>query len=336
MPSVSVIIPCYNQALFLNRAIDSVIAQSYKNWECIIVNDGSTDESLSIIQKYAEIDSRIRYISISNSGCANIPRQVGVAISKSDWICYLDSDDYITSAYIEKLYNKANKTSSDIVLGRMVFINNQTGKELWSIPSSHFNMDQIISGKKACSLTIGGWEIATNGLIKRELLNNIPVGNLTFSDELNSRFVLINAKKITFCDVEYYYRIHPQSITHKISIRLFDILLIDQELEDFTISNFSELDDTSIKMRKARLFNLIFYQILYFKIKKSLKNEEIKNAKSIIKRFYKKQNFRMLKKELPIHWRIAFLTSYLIFILGSIMYYRIKPLKFQNLNSYLN
>ena len=94
LPLVSIITPCYNAASFISQAIESVLAQSFGDWEMIIVDDCSSDDSLSIIQKYARIDSRIRYLRTDKpSGSPTLPRNMGIKEAKGRYIAFLDSDD---------------------------------------------------------------------------------------------------------------------------------------------------------------------------------------------------------------------------------------------------
>ena len=94
LPLVSIITPCYNAAPFISQAIESVLAQSFGDWEMIIVDDCSSDDSLLIIQEYARIDSRIRYLRTDKpSGSPTLPRNMGIKEAKGRYIAFLDSDD---------------------------------------------------------------------------------------------------------------------------------------------------------------------------------------------------------------------------------------------------
>lgn len=92
MPKISVVIPVYNVEKYLRECLDSVINQSFSNWECICVNDGSTDNSLDILQEYAKKDSRIQIIDQKNGGIA-FARNQGIKSANSEYITFLDSDD---------------------------------------------------------------------------------------------------------------------------------------------------------------------------------------------------------------------------------------------------
>lgn len=100
--TVSVIVPCYNQGAFLAEALDSVLKQTYHNWECIIVNDGSTDSTDAVAQLWTQKDSRFKYLSIPNGGVSNA-RNTGIASAFGYYILPLDGDDMISPNYIESM-----------------------------------------------------------------------------------------------------------------------------------------------------------------------------------------------------------------------------------------
>lgn len=98
---VSIIVPCYRQAEFLPEALDSVLAQSFSNWECVIVNDGSPDNTDEVARRYLELDNRFKYIKQQNKGLA-AARNNGINYSDGEFILPLDADDKISPTYLEK------------------------------------------------------------------------------------------------------------------------------------------------------------------------------------------------------------------------------------------
>ena len=102
---ISVIIPIYNVENYLKKCIESVINQTYKNLEIILVNDGSNDNSKNIIDEYSTIDNRIKVINKENGGLSDA-RNAGIEIAKGDYITFLDSDDWIELNMYEKLYQE--------------------------------------------------------------------------------------------------------------------------------------------------------------------------------------------------------------------------------------
>lgn len=105
---ISVIVPCYNQALYIDECLGSILNQSFRDWECIIVDDGSTDHSSEIISKWLDKDVRLSYIFKENGGVASA-RNVGIKRAVGDWILPLDGDDFIEPEYMEKASRKFNE-----------------------------------------------------------------------------------------------------------------------------------------------------------------------------------------------------------------------------------
>jgi len=123
---ISVIIPVYKAEKYISRALESVLSQSFNNYEIICVNDGSPDRSLEIIQRYAEKHSNIRIIDKSNEGVWRA-RLDGVSAASGEYIAFLDADDYVSEDFLEKLYTRANETRADITVCGFRRIDNSTG-----------------------------------------------------------------------------------------------------------------------------------------------------------------------------------------------------------------
>ncbi len=120
---ISIIIPVYNVEKYLEECIESCINQTYRNIEIILINDGSTDNSLEICQKYANIDNRIIVKSISNSGVAHA-RNVGIGVSKGDYITFIDSDDFVDKRYCELMYKVLEERKADIACCTSYYLQN--------------------------------------------------------------------------------------------------------------------------------------------------------------------------------------------------------------------
>ena len=104
-PVISIIVPCYNQAEYLPETLNSVLAQTYSNWECVIVNDGSPDNTDTIAKGYLKKDNRIKYVYQENKGLATA-RNTGICNSIGEYILPLDADDLIAPTYIEKAIDR--------------------------------------------------------------------------------------------------------------------------------------------------------------------------------------------------------------------------------------
>lgn len=116
---ISIIIPVYNMQKYIGRCLDSVLAQTYKNIEVIVVNDGSTDFSRKIIEKYIERDNRIKLVDKSNGGQGSARNQ-GLDVANGKWIGFVDSDDIISERMYEILHNAAVTNNCDILIADIV------------------------------------------------------------------------------------------------------------------------------------------------------------------------------------------------------------------------
>ena len=112
---ISIIIPCYNQAHFLDQALQSVLNQTYLNWECLLINDGSTDETEIISNKWIKKDSRFKYFYKENGGLSSA-RNFGLDNAEGDCIVFLDSDDCIEKNKLEASLNLMIKDDLDLVI----------------------------------------------------------------------------------------------------------------------------------------------------------------------------------------------------------------------------
>lgn len=137
---VSIIVPCYNQGIYLGEALDSVLAQTYQNWECIIINDGSTDDTETIANKYCQIDTRFYYIHQENQRlCAT--RNNAIRHSSGEYILPLDADDKIAPSLLEKSVAILESNSRvSIVLSETELFGDQHG--LYDIPA--YSIDRML------------------------------------------------------------------------------------------------------------------------------------------------------------------------------------------------
>lgn len=97
---ISIVVPCYNQAQYLDECLQSVLVQTYQHWECIIINDGSIDNTEKVAQEWVAKDNRFKYFYKENGGLCSA-RNGGITIAEGEWILPLDSDDYISSDYLD-------------------------------------------------------------------------------------------------------------------------------------------------------------------------------------------------------------------------------------------
>ena len=126
MPKTSVIVPCFNQAQYLDECLESVLNQSFQEWECIIINDGSTDNTIEVASTWEKEDSRFKLITIENAGVSNA-RNIGIKNSNSKFIMPLDADDRLAPLYLEKAFEEINLNKYSVVYCNAQYFGKKTG-----------------------------------------------------------------------------------------------------------------------------------------------------------------------------------------------------------------
>ncbi len=158
--SVTILVPIYNASEYLRECLDSILRQTYKDYTCILVNDGSTDESQSIIDEYCTLDGRFVSVSKQNEGSCGKARLFGLKYVKTEFVLMIDADDLFgDDDYVEKLIKRQRETNVDIVFSHTYCFENEMRSVVWTKPNEQFDFNQVIDGKAACLLTIPSWVI---------------------------------------------------------------------------------------------------------------------------------------------------------------------------------
>lgn len=257
MKKVSIIIPVYNSEQYLNRCIESLLNQSYSNLEIIIVNDGSTDKSLSICEKYKENDERIIIIDQDNKGVGEA-RNTGLKNVTGDYIMWLDSDDYIEKNHIEAFVSNIEEDNYDVAVSL----------ERVNIPKKE-NSIEIIKNLLLKKIAPHLWQM----IFKKE-----AVGNICFEDLLvGEDFVFIIdvfLNNNNFCIFEqnsYIYTYNEKSITHK----------NDLEIKNKFVEPNKRLLEIFEKNKLTKYYN---YYMLYVNLLIWKDSDNYKELKPLIKK----------------------------------------------------
>lgn len=210
-PLISVIVPIYNVEKYLNQCIDSIVNQTYRNQEIILVDDGSPDNCPQMCDDWAKKDNRIKVIHKSNGGLSDA-RNFGLENATGEYVTFVDSDDWLELDGIEKLVNPLKKKDYDIVIGGFYY--NSSNSE-----TSKYSKDNTESTVfKTIERMLSGTEInhsSSSKLYRLKLFNNIkyPLGKY-YEDNLTIFKVVNNSNLIYLIDTPiYHYRKHSDSIT---------------------------------------------------------------------------------------------------------------------------
>jgi glycosyltransferase involved in cell wall biosynthesis len=328
---ISIAIPAYNAGKYIEECLNSILNQTFQNWECIIVNDGSTDNTLEIIENFVAKDKRFSCYSIPGSGSAKIPRDKAISHAKAEWVMAIDADDFIDNDVLEKLYARAEKTNADIVYPRMKIFEEKNPNNSSFLPDKNFDMNRILAGKEAVMLTIPKWVIGAGGeFIKKHLLKARSTFNSEIKhinvDEYDTREMLIKANTVAFEDVVYHYRQHSFSITKKISIKFFETLITDKMLENLFSEHFGHDSCQKLLVSQYRMQEIIAKRVFLFRVGLKLQIDERKKIKRMIKEHYmdidKKNIFKnnIIKRMFYTYSYTLFeITSFCRFVFGAIL-----------------
>lgn len=285
---ISIVVPIYNVEMYIEKCIDSLINQTYTNIEIILVDDGSTDNSYSICQKYADIDSRIKLIHKENGGLSDA-RNVGIENATGNFITFVDSDDWLNYNFCEIMMKEINTTKADIVMGNLINVYNNDylfedctdySKKVYT------NIEALESFEDTINV------VAVAKLYKIELFNNLryKVGKI-HEDEFMFHRIFFEAKKIVVLDTNIYaYRQREDSITtSKYSIKRLNAL---EALED----RMAFYEEKGLKKLKEK--TRAVYMFFLKKNIKEIKNSEIKEKEKHISVLINKlkNNYRECKK----------------------------------------
>lgn len=214
--NISVIIPVYNVKKYLSECLDSVVNQTYKNLQIILVDDGSTDFSGKICDEYANNDNRIIVVHQKNAG-AGAAKNTGLELIDGDYFSIIDSDDYIELDMYEKMVNSLEKYNADIVqcLFRNVYVNDSFDRK-YKIKG---NYPKVLTPKNFLKEYLYDWKYAifANKVFKSSLLKDIrfPVGR-KIDDEFFTYKLVCNAKKVVNIDnILYNYRMRKTSVMNE-------------------------------------------------------------------------------------------------------------------------
>lgn len=253
---ISVIVPIYNTEKYLEKCITSILDQSYHNLEVILINDGSTDNSEEICNRFQEIDKRIIVKYQENSG-VSVARNQGLKIAKGDFISFVDSDDYLHPEMLERLWNYLKEYNADIAM--CDFFKVFDGKLIEQCYEKNIvkQLDSVQALKRLFGSSLEQAVVVTNKLLMKELLSDIrfPAGKI-HEDTFTTYKLYYKAKKIIYTNEKLYYRIRRvDSIIGKgFNIKSLDVLDAHAERTDFFRKhNLPDLYKLSINIYMMRI-----------------------------------------------------------------------------------
>ncbi|AJD92699.1 hypothetical protein JMA_33820 [Jeotgalibacillus malaysiensis] len=299
MKKISVIIPIYNREKYLSECLTSVINQSYSNLEIILVDDGSTDQSLEIIQRFSKQDDRIKYYTQNNQGVASA-RNSGLKMVTGDFITFVDSDDWVVNNMYEKLMGIQVESDADIV------VCNMTSKieKLNGYNSTNYMTYGKIKAVKSLYTESRFNFCLMNKLFKKHIFNHIKFPeNRDYEDAAVMYKLLLNADTIVHFDTFlYFYRTENESITRSgFSSKRIDVLINYDE----TIEYLKKIAPELIPIINVDFYYTLRNLMIDYLNSDYEKQETLQKIQKYMKKLYRNSGFdKLSSKEKVFGWSI--------------------------------
>lgn len=302
---ISVIVAVYNTEEYLDRCLESLLTQTYKNMELVIVEDCSTDSSRKLLKKYKENENIKIFYNKENRGLS-YSRNYGLKKSTGDFIGYIDSDDYVEPDYYEKLMRSIKDNKSDIAICDIKLVDEQTNKiQRCKCYTNDFDVCSVVNNGFAAS--------ACNKLFKRKNIEKYPFAEGKVNEDIAVVIpTVIQAKKISYADTCYFYVQRGGSIQNsKFSDKRFDIF----DGVKTTLERIKNEQDYEF-YKNAIVYNQLILLLMF----------AIPKERNFIKRYKFLKKFNELSKD----YKITKNTNYLEYLENS---KRINQIYYKNLVS---
>lgn len=257
MPRITVIVPIYNMEKLMRKCLDSILAQSFHDYECLLIDDGSTDGSPAICDEYAIKDSRFKAFHKSNGGLSDA-RNYGIEYAQGDYTIFFDPDDWVDEDCLKDMYRKAQETDADMVMCDLYYNDKYRQKYCKQEPSTTNHLDivkDILLGR------VFGFTVTK--MIRRSLYHEYdiqyPVGMYGCEDQYTMCKLLKNDIKIAYFSQAYYHYMFydNQSLSRKYDA---SSLQMDCRIRDMFVNLFedSDLGELAYRCKTVSMVNRAF------------------------------------------------------------------------------
>ena len=327
-PQVSIIVPVYNVENYIERCLNSLVNQTFKDIEIITINDGSTDKSLELINKYVKEDIRVSVIDLGDEGVSYC-RNLGIEKANGKYIMFVDSDDWIDSNMIEAMYKKAEENKLDLVMCSYIREFKDHSKEkIFNLPEEIIYKEDKVKNELLRKLvgpvkeelsnpemldalgTVWG-KLYRADILKENKIKFVDLKEIgSAEDTLFNIFTFNYLKKVMFLNkpMYHYWRDNPKSVTSQYNSKLKEQRKVFfKYISDFIKENNFE------QVFEEALNNRICTSVLGLGLIECSKNNKIsginkiKNIKKIINEEYIRNAYKNLElKYFSIHWRVFY------------------------------
>ena len=277
---ISIIVPIYNTEKYLHQCLDSILNQTYANFEVLLVNDGSTDSSGIICQEYVERDSRFRYFEKDNGGVASA-RNLGLEHSEGTYITFIDSDDWVEQNYLDVLYTALKENDTDVAISTykrfaqdgVFYLRSYSREDDEFLNLGTRSRDSFLEILPRLGELDHSFYSISSKLIKRKIVGNLLFDEqVSYAEDLNFFFHLyLGVESVVYVrDYTYIYRTHDASTSQNVNE-----LKALQELEIYK-SMFQQIDRMGLPTFYyfKRMENVVTYRISGFPTSKAIREYE--------------------------------------------------------------
>jgi glycosyltransferase involved in cell wall biosynthesis len=294
MAVVSVLVAAYNAEKYLRPCLRSLMAQTMGDFEALCVDDGSTDSTLSILQSYANEDKRFKVLHLENNSGAAYARNIALKNIQGQFVCFLDSDDYLSADALEKAvatFKRYEETGCVLFRCINVFTNGRK-KEYAMQPF------EKMSGAEAFEASLT-WKIHGIYMVRADIHCKYPYDESChdYSDDNTTRLHYLASHEVRMCGGKYYYRQHTTSTTHKIDVSHFEYLEANASMK----RQLEEMGTDSRILRKyenIRWLNIIDEYMFFFINRNMFSNDERRKALSMMRSAWQSIHTSSIEKHL--------------------------------------
>lgn len=300
MELISVVVPVYNVEKYLDKCVASIVNQTYKNLEIILVDDGSTDSSPAICDEWAQKDNRIKVIHKKNGGLSSA-RNAGIELASGDYLAFVDSDDYISRNMCLKLYESLLKENADMsICGVEKVYSDGRKSEFGNIPDGRLTQKMFFDSMQGkCGWC---WVVAWNKLYKKYIFEDLryPDGKL-YEDDFIIHKIISKTKAIAAVSdsMYYYYQRSGSIISGAYTINNLDSVEAMLQRCSYFLDTNDDVSRVEFCLKNALAF-------LYHNFDNLKRSREVKQRIKELELFYKTIWKKAKKYDYPISHKLYF------------------------------
>ena len=298
-PIISIVIPVYNGEKYLYQTLDSLLSQTFTQFEVLLTDDCSLDSSSVVINNFKKKDSRIRYIK-TNANLGIVPKVLSYALPhvRGSYFLYSSQDDLFSNDWLEKMYEMAKHTNADAVIPDMVFFHGDESKSDRKWIGLYGRRDVVLSNREAVELSLD-WIIHGFVLWNINVIRNTGFFDFgMYADDYSVKNFYLKCNKVVFSEGVFFYRQdNPDAITKKVSYKRFDQPFNYYKIYEFLLENKFPLGVCERELEKAAI-DLIGYAMDLDVLKKNQTSQFIAEADARLRQAYSVLNDKNILRTL--------------------------------------